>query len=126
MRINELEVTSHWEHDVVCSEMLAQVGNIVNEPFGLPVCVELCAIGVNNKGSLIRVGVEEVEVSWGIVGISNHHEGEELGSLSEMVPLRSPEPLHTRLVHPLLGILIISSCKDHSVEAHFSEETGID
>jgi hypothetical protein len=34
--------------------------------------------------------------------------------------------LHTRLVHPLLCILIISSCKDHGIEAHFSEEAGID
>lgn len=90
MRIYELEVTSHREHNVVCSEVLAQVGHVVDEPFSLPVCVELCAIRVNYKGSLIWVGVKEVEISWGIVGISNHHEGEELSSLSEMVPLRSP------------------------------------
>jgi hypothetical protein len=29
--------------------------------------------------------------------------------------------LHARLVHPLLGILIISSCENHSIKAHFSE-----
>ena len=75
MCIDELEVTAHGEHNVVCAEVVAQVCDIIDEPFSFPVSVEFCVFRICDKYTLIFIIIEEVKISWRIVGVSNHHEG---------------------------------------------------
>jgi hypothetical protein len=41
MSINVLEVTAHREHNVVSTEMLAQISDIVNQRSRLPISIKL-------------------------------------------------------------------------------------
>lgn len=49
--------------------------------------------------------------------------GEDLSALSIVLEERTPDPFHLSLVHSTLLVLVVKSCKEPSVKAHFSKDS---
>lgn len=85
MCIDELEITTHWEHDMICAEVIGNLCYKVDKVGSLPVSVEFSIVRIRNEDTFLAVIIIKVEVFRWIVGVVYHHEGEKLGSLAKVI-----------------------------------------